>query len=186
MNKIHFRRPGKGFSLMELLIVLAVIITITAFVYMMLSGVRARRVANEEQSFITTLAQDAVTLFKQSGSFSGATDQSLIQLGAVREHARRTASNQIRSGFGGLYTVAPATTVFPNDTLAFEVQVPRRSCAEFVVGVAPTFERILVGSTVVRNVTPGNNSEIDSATLGTNCDASSSGDVTIRLEKLLI
>lgn len=182
----RLKKRSKGFSLMELLIVLAVLITITAFVYQMLKGVRDRNTVNNEQSFVTTLAQDAVTLFKQAGSFAGASDQTLVQLGAVREHARKAANNAIRTGFGGLYQVNAATTVFQNDTLRLQLSVPRRMCAEFVVGVAPTFERIAVGSQVVRNVTPGNNTEINPTSLSSSCNASAAGDVTVVLDKLLI
>ena len=160
MKSISFNQAkAKGFSLIELLLVLGVLAILLVTAFVVYPQVRDRNQANAEVSNLTALKANITNLYaSKGGNYTGLTT-------AVANQARAFPSSMN----GGTYTASAPVTSSWGNTVAVDVgsgtpprtftvtynNVPAGVCLGLVSGAAGNFQDITVGSTDVMPGTPG-------------------------------
>jgi prepilin-type N-terminal cleavage/methylation domain-containing protein len=178
------KRAQQGFSLIEMAIVIAIAAILLFLVYMRLSKVQDSRIANDEASNFSSMMTDIRTRFGAQGDFAGVTTAVLVGNGLVPSNMVKGAAGAqaIVTGWNTVVTVAPATLQYANDAVALTYQVPRKQCSDFTTAAAQAAARVTVGGTIVKNAAAGLD-KVNLVQLGTSCDASAAGNVTVVLEQ---
>lgn len=182
-SNIRNIRPGrskqKGFSLIEMGIVLAIAAIVLYGIYSWVSRVQNQRVANDEAQNYNMMVSDVRTKFGAQGTFTGISPAALINLGLVPKTMINGAA--IRSGWNTPVAVAAVNlNGTAGDGVQFTYTVPREQCSDFVTGAAGASARVTVGGTMVKDI-PGGVNTVNVGTLATQCAANTGGNVAILL-----
>lgn len=180
-RSISLRRKQQGFTLIELVIVLAIAAVILFGVFILVSRAQTSRVANDEVQNFNMMIADVRTKFGPQGSFVGITPAVLIDLGIVPKHMINAAT--IRTGWSTTVAVAPTNlngTV--GDAVRFSYTVPRASCGDFATGASGAAGRVTVDGVVVKDV-PAALNNVNVAALAGACDSDIGGTVDILLDQ---
>lgn len=174
-------RRQKGFTLVEISIAVVVAAALLFGVFWLVGVIGERSAVKDEIQNFTTLANDTRTKFRNQGSYTGITPAVLVQLGVVPPEMVR--GTNIVTAWETNLDVAP-TTLNGNagDGVRFTYTLPRKSCSDFIDGVARNAARITVGGTVVKNV-PGGVNTVNQANVATACNAPAGGNVTVMLDQ---
>lgn len=176
------RRKQKGLTLIELLIALVIAAGVLFGIFFLVGVANDRTIVREETQAFNTISNDARTKFRAQGNYVGVTPQVLIQLGLVPPNmVPNPPGNAIRTGWGTNLAVAPINlNGAAADGLQFSYDLPRRSCPDFVDGVASAASRIDIDGNIVKNV-PGNVQVVNVAAVAAACDAGAGGNVDVIL-----
>ena len=154
MNSISFNRTkAKGFSLIELLLVLGVLAILLVAAFVVYPQVRDRNQANAEVANLTSIKANINNLYaSRGGSYQGLTTPIAVQ-------ARAVPSSMVGNNFDG--TVAPTaawgdnvtivagTGTQPREFVITYANVPEGVCLGLVSGAATNFQDVKVGGTTV-------------------------------------
>lgn len=177
-----FRAPvahkNKGFTLIEMAIVLAIAAIVLFGVFTMVSRANNARVATDEAQNFNIISSDMRTKFSTQGNYTGVTVENLVNLGAVPKHM--VSGGTINTGWGTTVTAAVTNLTGTDDGVAFTYTVPRESCADFVTAASGASAVVSVDGTSIKNV-PGGANTVNVAALGTACDSSAGGNVPVVL-----
>lgn len=166
MMMMNMKRKSKGFTLIEVLIVLAVAAGVLFTVFLAVNKVQAKQLTKEAAEGLNLMVADTRAKFKSQGNFTGVSAQVLV-------NNRVPPSNMIQganivSQWSSNIEVAPATLQNTNDAVSFTYTgIGIEDCSNFVQAAEATFSRITVGTTVVKNIPSG--SGLNVAALGTAC-----------------
>lgn len=143
------RKSKKGFSLLELLLVMGIIAALIVSAFIVYPKVQAYRNVKIESSNISTLKSETSALYSSTiGSMPNSYSLNGVLINAKVVPENMIIGNKIRNTWGGdvyigTYDIANAA--------AFVIQynhVPRDECAKLVMETATGFEQVVVGSEV--------------------------------------
>lgn len=167
----HKRKKQKGFSLIEILVVLAVIAILVGGIVAAVQGLNSDAEVSNEARNINTMS-DRVKKMYGSSAFTGLTTAVAWDGGifpdALTEAAGASNAGGIHS-WKGLVTIASATlNGIANGGYAITyATVPGESCLDLVTSVEGRFDEITVAGTPVKAF----NGVLNRATAATNCAA---------------
>lgn len=173
MNKMNTKRKNQGFSLVELLIVMAVIAAMAIIAFLAYPRVMAGRNANYESQVLATAAASAKALFA-SGNYSGLNNTVAGRAKFFPDVMHSGANGEtIVNQFGGDVTVSGSTnagvavtTGARHFAITYE-DVPTAVCSRLAPALAQNFGAVSVGSSVVKN--EYTNATLDEAAVATGC-----------------
>lgn len=129
MIKSCIRRPAVGWSLLELLLALAVLAAMSLAVWWALSPTQSAAEVKIEQDNLRALSSALEQSSGLLGSFEIATTERALADGLVPK--RMIQDGQIRSAWGGAVSIAPRTYERPNDAMVITYQAtPGEVCAQ--------------------------------------------------------
>ena len=152
MHSLPNQKQQRGFSLVELLLVLGVLAILLVAAFVVFPQVRDRNQANAEVTNLTTIKANVSNLYaSRGGNYTGLTN-------TVAINARVYPSGMISAAVGSNPAAAVAswggavTTEAATNPRRFQVTyngVPPGVCLGLVSGAAGNYEQITVGSTPV-------------------------------------
>jgi hypothetical protein len=165
MKSVSFNRnTSKGFSLIELLLVLGVLAILLVAAFVVYPQVRDRNQANTEVSNLTTIKAGVNNLYAaKGGNYTGLTKGVANQarvFPASMNNGTYTTGQAITSSWGGDVDVAVNTAAqgsyAANRTFTISyTAVPSGVCLPLVSGAAGNFTSIRVGGTTGTGATAG-------------------------------
>lgn len=172
MKSISFNQAkAKGFSLIELLLVLGVLAILLIAAFVVYPQVRDRNQANAEVTNLTALKANITNLYaSKGGNYTGLTTAVANQARAFPSSMNGgtfTGSNpSIKSSWGEDVAVAAGSGTPPRTFTVTYTNVPAGVCLGLVSGAAGNFQDITVGTVDVMPGTPG---QFDPALAAANC-----------------
>lgn len=173
-----WRAVQRGFTLIEVLIVIALVAVMLGAVFAVANRVNVQSTLSDFSSNMTLMASETRTAFRPQGTFLGVTPAVLIGMGIVPP-SMVSGSAIVTPWAGSTVEVAPEMVSVAGDAVRFTVSgIPGAQCAAFVAAMEPAFARIRVGPTNVKNMTavtfPGTpalapNTVYQAAPVGTAC-----------------
>lgn len=178
---LTFQRKQRGFTLVEISIAVVVASLLLFGVFWLVGVINERSAVKDEIQNYTTLANDTRTKFRNQGSYTGITPAVLIQLGVVPPEMVR-GTNIVTTWETNLNVAPTNLNGTAGDAVRFTYTLPRKSCSDFIDGVARNAARITIGSTVVKDVPNGVNT-VNQASVATACNSQAGGNVSILLDQ---
>ena len=164
-------KKQKGFTLVELLLVLGIMALGAVVAYITVPKVRATSNANAEATVVNTLAAGVKNVYAGSNSFKKLTNKVLIDAKAVPERMLTETASQLVNTFGGDVTVTPTKLgTVAADNSAYQIvstNVPDAECVKLATGVGNNFSEVIVNTTKVRQYPKTD--PVDPALASTSC-----------------
>ena len=158
-------RASKGFGLLEVILVFAIVIGAAAVVFTVFQSAKPSADSSNEASNLTTIATNLKSTYGINHSYTGLTKTTAIAAKAIP--ASMTDGTNITSQWGAVDVKANT------DTSKFDITyngVPNDACAKFVSGVAGFFpDGITIGGASVMSTT--NPTQVDNSAVITACGA---------------
>lgn len=180
MNKLNFRKNAKGFNLIELMLVLAAIVILSALVFNQYQKYQVSQKAADSAQTLT-LAATGIKALYTSGNFSNLTTQVAIDGGFFPDTMKNAAGNALENPFEGEVRVSGvaasnATAVTGTATagryfgIAYD-NVPSAVCVK-LAGAAGGFNGMAIAGTTVKNTFPNTaRVELDEAAVTARCNS---------------
>lgn len=182
-------RRQKGFSLIEILLVLGVIAILAIAAFVIYPSVRNRSQANSEVQNLNSIKASINTLYSASGGnyrtlTAGIANQARVFPSSMNG-SNFSASAPIVSSWGGsvslvVNTAATTTTQTPGGSIpanrSFSItyaDVPAAVCLPLVTGASISFQGVRVGTTEVMAAADGAQAGVDPALAAVACGAGS-------------
>lgn len=188
MFNLKNKKAAKGFTLIEILLVVGFIALAGLGVYVVYNKVSAGGAANTESRNLDTLRAGVKTLFGGSSNYASVTNlvvnQARVTPDSMRAVPYVATDTNINNSFGGAVTVLPATlgTASPNNGFSITyTKVPGAVCSKLVTTGGTSFDQITAGTTVVKTFGTNN---LDIARLTAGCAADTGNGVDIKFESL--
>lgn len=153
MKQFNGKKKQKGLTMIELMLGLLVVLVIIGIAIIAFNNLRSsQRTQGMQSQLLQVLA--GVQKIAPGPNYAGVSAASLIQAG----HAPSDMINDtsLVNRFGGAVTVAPATygggTGAADNAVTITFNgVPRAECNAVIANTQPTFPRIAVGTTAVKD-----------------------------------
>ena len=163
-------KKNKGFSLVEVLLVLGFAAVLIAGAFLAYSQVKSSNSVNSEVQAAATMSAGVRSLFSGSPNYAdlvgGDAEQLMIQANIVPENKVNAAGDGITHDLGGTTQQITVSTVNSDTAFTFTYSdVPESQCSKFVSAVAPSFNAVSVGGTSVKAF----DGDLNVATMTTNC-----------------
>lgn len=176
--KINKKKVARGFTLVEVLLVVGFIALASIGVYIVYNKVQTGNAANTEARNIDTLRAGVKNIYGGSTNYNGLTTQVALDARIVPDSMRTTATGAgaITNSFGGQVTLASAPFNGVADT-AFAItynNVPGDVCSKLTTTAGAGFNIVTVNGSSVKDTskaTTGNNLNV--ATTASSCKADS-------------
>lgn len=162
---------NKGFSLIELIIVLAVVGVAIAAVFRGIPAIQASRDANSESQNLSNIVASIDGFYASSNSYTGLTTAMAICAKAVPQAmvtaAATCTANPPTGGaasntWGGTVAIVPVTygvgAVANNAFTVTYNSVPSDACIKFAAQAAPNYPRVRINGTAAANTVKDTNS----------------------------
>lgn len=166
---IKKRNKSKGFTLVEILLVIGFISLASVTIYTIYNAAAATVKANDESNKVAELAKKITGAYAATNAYTGVSAPVLIANNLAPASLWDGVTANMLNGFGGTVTVAPSTQgtgATANNSFAITYPlVTSEVCQKFVTTSAARFQRIDVNGVAVQNL--GVNLNI--ATLSTQC-----------------
>lgn len=145
------KKRSKGFTLVEMGIVVAIGAIIIGVGIAVVPGIMASNRVNAEVSELPTIVTNIQRAYNNQPGFTPApTIASLANLGVFPESRARPGDAAAVNRWGGAITVAAAGATLPNGLTLTYADVPSAECRELVPALSNSFRVITVGTTVVK------------------------------------
>ena len=147
---------NKGFSLVEVLLVLGFAAVLIAGAFLAYSSVKGSSAVNSEAQALATMVAGTKSLFASSPGYDDISAEVLINAGIVPENHINADRTGIVHHLGGTTQQIRVRTAgnASSDIKSFGFDyrfVPENKCAKFVTAIAPTVDYIAVkGSQIVK------------------------------------
>lgn len=171
MKQFFNRSNRKGFSMVELLLVFAIIMGAAVMVFVVYPKVKANSVTTEENQNITTIQGGVKSLFQSKANYSQVSPSLLIAASVVPN--TMVSGTTLVNRWGGAVTIGPSTAV-PNGYAITYASVPDDICFKLVPSVGMNFVAVGVGS--AGSLKTKLNEEIDMTKLASACVGGTSGN----------
>jgi type II secretory pathway pseudopilin PulG len=184
MKLFKNKKQNKGFTLVEILLVVGFIALAGIGIYTIYSKVQVSNQANTESRNLDTLRAGVKSLYGGTANFSTVSN-AVVNNARVTPDSMRTAmtagDTNIVNTFGGAVAVAPANLggLTANGFSITYPSVPGAVCSKLVSSAGVQFNQVTVAGTIVK--TFGVNTPMDVANMATSCNAD---NVTIIFESL--
>ena len=172
MKFLKNKKQNKGFTLVEILLVVGFIALAGIGIYTIYSKVQVSNQANTESRNLDTLRAGVKSLYGGRPNFNGVT-ATIANNARVTPETMRTVGSAalITNSFGGTVLIA-ATPLNAIPDAGFRItypQVPSSVCAKLVTSVGVQFDQVTVNGVIVKTFAV--NAPIDVALTTTNCNA---------------
>lgn len=148
----------KGFSMIELIIVIAILGVLTAVVLQQSQGMRESSNINKESSNLGMITSAVQATFNSQGDYTGLANDIVTRNNAFPANMVGATSADINSSWAvGGVTIAPVAyngTADAAFSIAYD-SVPDDSCQDFVTRNYPSFYKVDVGATTIKNQESG-------------------------------
>ena len=145
----------KGFSLIELLLVLGIIAALAITAFMIYPKVSSSNNAQTESSNINTIKASLASLYSSSPDYTGLTTDVGIKSKIFPDTMVNTAGTAALNTFKGAVTLGVSKdSPSGADNSAFTITyaaVPAAECVKIVSAVASNFYKVTVGGTAVKD-----------------------------------
>lgn len=165
MKSISFNQAkAKGFSLIELLLVLGVLAILLVAAFVVYPQVRDRNQANAEVSNLTAIKANVTNLYaSKGGNYKGLDNTVAVQARVYPSNMTTLAgtgsgTSTANSAWGGDVTTVAGAGTNPRTFTVTYTAVPAGVCLGLVSGAAGNFSDITVGGTTVFSGTAPNRS----------------------------
>lgn len=168
---------NRGFTLIEILIVLAIGAGILFAIFLAVNKVQSKALTKEASESLNLMVADTRALYRAAGTFAGIAPQVLID-NNVPPSTMVPAPGvaPIVSPWNTVVDVEVATINTANDAVLFRYNdVPRDDCSNFVQASAGSFNRVTVGAVLVKDASVAQ--PLNVATLGAQCAAANFSDI---------
>lgn len=173
-------QKNKGFTLIEILIVIGIIAVMTIGIFIAYTKVQAGSQANNESRNVSTIVAGIRNLYASQGNYNdGAMLTTVIKGNIIPESMLNTGNpstaTAINNSFGGTVTLTPANLGTGTNN-AFDVKydnVPASVCSKFVTESVGVAQKIQVAGTSVKDSTTGN-PNLNVPALTTQCNSTGS------------
>jgi prepilin-type N-terminal cleavage/methylation domain-containing protein len=175
-------RSSQGYTLIELLIVLAIIAALIVGAFYLYPKVQASRSANAEAVILQSFQANMKSLFT-TGDYQKVTNIVTTEAGMwSNQMIGATPSATITTEWGTLATVLPSTAEGGVPTAGQAAQyfvvtypgVPSDVCQKLVPALVGSWEKVTVGTTVVQDLNAAPAVQYDPSALASSCGGSSS------------
>ena len=174
MKLFKNKKQNKGFTLVEILLVVGFIALAGIGIYTIYAKVQVSNQANTESRNLDTLRAGIKSLYGGSPNFGSITN-AVVNNARLTPDSMRTAltagNADITNTFGGAVVVAPVTlgtgTGANNGFSITYPAVPGAVCSKLVSSAGVQFNQVAVGSTTVK--TFGSNVPMDLVAMSTSC-----------------
>lgn len=170
-KQLLIKQKQKGFTLVELLLVVGLIALGAVVAYITFPKVQSTSRANAEATNINTIASGINNLYAGSNTFTGLTNEVLIN-GKGAPERMVGAGNTLVNSLGGAVTIGTATLpaggVTDNHYQITWEGIPEAECVKLGTGVANNFVDVTINGTAVKTY-PGEE-VADPVTVTTACD----------------
>jgi type II secretory pathway pseudopilin PulG len=175
------KRASKGFGLLEVILVFAIVIGAAAVVFTVFQSAKPSADASNEGSNISTIATNLKSTYGVNHSYAGLTAANALLAKAIpTPMINASATNGIQSQWGNVnVTEVTAANATVSGVDSFDINyasVPTDTCAKLVTGVAGFFDDVQVGGTSVFT-----NKQPDNTKIIPDC-AGASGASTVTLD----
>jgi prepilin-type N-terminal cleavage/methylation domain-containing protein len=187
MKSFNSINRNKGFTLIEILLVIGIIAILAIAAFVIFPQVQASSRANNEQNNIATIAAGVKNLYGSAGKYDGVTND-VINVARIFPASMNGGSNatgvSIKSSWDGAVSVLPvgAAAPYKNFSITYSA-VPAAVCTKLVPAIAANFDKVSVGTgatpTVVKDVTVPATATLDVAGMVTACGAATAPDITL-------
>lgn len=157
MSKFFKMKKGKGFSLLELLLVLGIIAALIVAAFIVYPKVRTSQAVDAEAKNIATIRSGILALYASQATIAGNINNTIaINANIFPENMLQKSGNTVTgvvNSFGGKVTLSATNWVSFGKVVA-NVQydnVPKDVCVKLITAVGPTMEIIAVGSYWAKN-----------------------------------
>lgn len=150
--KLNIKNSKKGFTLVEILLVVGFIAIASIGIYVVYQKVDAGGKANTESRNLDTIRAGVKNLYATAGNYAGLVQANVVSAQLVPESMVQPDAS-LRNTFGGTVTIAPSGT----DALGnggFDItypNVPTAVCIKLAPNAAAQFDRLLIGSTLIKS-----------------------------------
>ena len=165
---------SKGFSMIELLLVIGLIAVISAVVFFVYPQVRDNNYANTERQRLLQAITVVQSMHFSTGHYDSLTTDSANQAGAFVQEANggsRAPGTIIRNIWGGTIEMGPASN--RKFMRVAYTQVSMEGCLKFATGVGHSFQSVAVNGVEVWRALSGDDIDV-SATVEA-CNANPNG-----------
>jgi prepilin-type N-terminal cleavage/methylation domain-containing protein len=182
------RKSSLGYTLIELMIVLAIIAALIVGAFYLYPKVQASRAANAEAVILQSFQANMKSLFTM-GDYQKVSNIVTAQAGMWNDQMiGATPSDTITNEWGGAVSVKPATAAGAVSAagqtahyfLVTYPGVPADVCQKLVPSLVGSFEKVSVGATIVQDLNAASPVRYDPSALAASCGGSS-GSTTVSL-----
>lgn len=162
---------ARGFSLIELLLVIGFIAGALVLAFVTYPKVQATNRANVEAQHITVFAGGIKNLYSTAQNFNSLSNTVLLNAKVVPDDLQ-TAPPIINNIWGGTITVSPTSGAPLTYTIAYTA-VPSSECTKLATSVSVNFLKLVINSDtpLFDRTASGGNVNIDPATAAASCNA---------------
>ncbi|EEZ6550363.1 type IV pilus major subunit protein BfpA [Escherichia coli] len=150
------RKSKKGFSLLELLLVLGIIAALVVAAFIVYPKVQASQRAQAESNNIATIQAGVKALYTSASSFTGLTNTVAVQAKIFPDNMLSGTGNAAKpiNAFKGNVTLAaaatgPSSATGSSFTITYD-NVPAAECVKITTAAAGNFYTAKVGSKIVK------------------------------------
>ncbi len=184
--KLNLRKNNaKGFSLIEILLVVGFVALASVGVYTIYNKVQITNQANQEARNIDLIRAGVKSLYGSKTNF-GTVTNTVVNQGRITPENMRDAgdSSLIYNSFGGAVTVAPGslgTGGAPNNAFIITYNaVPAAICIKLASAGGAQFDQVSIGADIVTGVVKAYGvNDIDVVNITTLCNGDTGAGVTI-------
>jgi type II secretory pathway pseudopilin PulG len=183
MKFLNRKKLARGFTLVEILLVVGFIALASIGIYVIYTKVSVTNQANTEGHNLDTLRAGIKNLYGGQSTYTGLTQVVAVNARIVPDSMVTTGATTITNSFGGNVTIAPAnlgagtnngfTITYPN--------VPGAVCSKLASTGGTGFDAVSIGGTVVK--TFGTNT-MNIATVATQCATDTGNGLTMVFSSL--
>jgi len=171
---------ARGFSLIELLLVIGFIAGALVLAFVTYPKVQATNRANVEAQHITVFAGGIKNLYSTAQNFGSLSNSVLLNAKVVPDDLQvDRAAGTINNIWGGAITVAPTAGAPLTYTITY-TQVPSSECTKLATSVSVNFLKLVINSdaALFDRTASGGNVNIDPAKAAVSCNAVNANTMT--------
>jgi prepilin-type N-terminal cleavage/methylation domain-containing protein len=167
-NQQRVLAKQKGFTMVELTIVLAIAAVILAGVFVLLQRNFRKVDINDNVKIITEIASDLQAKYGRTNQYGNITTAIAVQSRTIPAELRVPGTTTATNSYGGAVTVSPVTLTAANDAASLSwANVPQEHCMDLVNSLQNLARRITVAGTIVKPT----DSSLNTGTLATSCES---------------
>lgn len=182
--KMKLQKKNKGFTLIEILLVVGFIALASAGIYTIYSKVQVSNKANAESRNLDLIRAGVKSLFASKTNFTGL-DNTVVNAGRITpENMKTSAATEIINSFGGPVTVAPIGLNGGTNN-GFRItydQVPGDICIKLASAAGAQFDVVTIGTNTPVKAFGVN--EINVVNVTTQCNADTGTGLTLHFDSL--
>ena len=147
-------RLQKGFSLVEIMLVLGLVAVFIGVVFMTYSKVKSNSDVNTEVQNITAIQGGIHRLYASQSNFTGLSNAVIIAANIPANTTFTPGSTTITNRWGGSVVAAPSAAPATTYTITTDT-VPQTECTDLASELAGNFRQVSINGTVVKDMVAG-------------------------------